>query len=312
MYQPESLPDITTHSIDREIENLNWVGMEKVGLPIKLKLSNGDVIAASASVDIFVSLDTNVKGIHMSRLYLQLNEQLANQIITVERLEQLIASMLASHKGISHSAKVKLSFEAPLNKKALLSQNTGYQVYPISITYQRIAEHFKRSGHSEHWLDLTIPYSSTCPCSAALATQLIADSIANQFTKENVKKAELLQWLSSAKPPLATPHNQRSYAYIKMCTEQSQLKEQIENLDKLIFKFEDVIGTPVQTAVKREDEQEFARLNGDNLMFCEDAARRVKGYLESLEFVTNYWFKVEHQESLHAHNAVVIDQKNKE
>ncbi|CAD5253946.1 GTP cyclohydrolase FolE2 [Alteromonas sp. 38] len=304
MYQPETLPDITTHSIDHPIENLNWVGMEKVGLPVKLKLSSGDVIAASASVDIFVSLDTNVKGIHMSRLYLQLNEQLANQIITVERLAQLIASMLESHQGISHSAKVKLSFEAPLNKKALLSQNAGYQVYPIAITYQRIAE------QSKHWLDLTIPYSSTCPCSAALATQLIADSIANRFPDENMKKAELLQWLSCAKPSLATPHNQRSYAYIKMCMSQSQLKSQIENLDKLIFQFEDVIGTPVQTAVKREDEQEFARLNGRNLMFCEDAARRVKGYLESLESITDYWFKVEHQESLHAHNAVVTDQKN--
>lgn len=29
-----------------------------------------------------------------------------------------------------------------------------------------------------------------------------------------------------------------------------------------------------------------------------------------MDEVTDYWFKVEHQESLHAHNAVVIDQKN--
>ena len=51
-------------------------------------------------------------------------------------------------------------------------------------------------------------------------------------------------------------------------------------------------------------------LNGNNLMFCEDAARRIRGFLESLDFVADYWFKVEHQESLHAHNAVVIDQKD--
>ena len=36
---------------------------------------------------------------------------------------------------------------------------------------------------------------------------------------------------------------------------------------------EAALGTPVQTAVKREDEQAFARLNGRNLMFCEDAPR---------------------------------------
>jgi len=45
-------------------------------------------------------------------------------------------------------------------------------------------------------------------------------------------------------------------------------------------------------------------------MFCEDAARRIKSTLEQAEFINNYWFKVEHQESLHAHNAVVIDQKH--
>ena len=42
-------------------------------------------------------------------------------------------------------------------------------------------------------------------------------------------------------------------------------------------------------------------------MFCEDAARRIKLSLEQADFVQDYWFKVEHQESLHAHNAVVID-----
>jgi len=44
-------------------------------------------------------------------------------------------------------------------------------------------------------------------------------------------------------------------------------------------------------------------------MFCEDAARRLKQALENNEKISDYWFKVEHQESLHAHNAVVIDHK---
>ena len=43
-------------------------------------------------------------------------------------------------------------------------------------------------------------------------------------------------------------------------------------------------------------------------MFCEDAARRVKHTLAEMDAVKSYWLKVEHQESLHAHNAVVIDQ----
>jgi len=82
------------------------------------------------------------------------------------------------------------------------------------------------------------------------------------------------------------------------------------DLASFILELENAIGTPVQTAVKRSDEQAFAKLNAENLMFCEDAARRIQLALEQPDFVKDYWFKVEHQESLHAHNAVVIDQKH--
>ena len=58
-----------------------------------------------------------------------------------------------------------------------------------------------------------------------------------------------------------------------------------------------------------DDEQEFAKLNAKNLMFCEDAARRIKQSLEAMPDVVDYWLKVDHQESLHAHNAVAIDRK---
>lgn len=71
-----------------------------------------------------------------------------------------------------------------------------------------------------------------------------------------------------------------------------------------------VTGTPIQTAVKQVDEQAFAKLNAETLMFCEDAARRIKVSLDQMDFVEDYWFKVEHHERLHAHNAVVIDRSN--
>jgi GTP cyclohydrolase I len=114
-----------------------------------------------------------------------------------------------------------------------------------------------------------------------------------------------MNWVVSNAGSIATPHSQRSYAYLKLSLEKGYFPDFVS----LISQFEDVIGTPVQTAVKRQDEQAFARLNAENLMFCEDAARRIKNDLERQSFITDYWFKVEHQESLHAHNAVVIDQK---
>ena len=64
------------------------------------------------------------------------------------------------------------------------------------------------------------------------------------------------------------------------------------------------LGTPVQTAVKREDEQAFARLNAENLMFCEDAARRVAAALAVDLRIERFDVQVAHFESLHAHDAV--------
>jgi GTP cyclohydrolase I len=60
----------------------------------------------------------------------------------------------------------------------------------------------------------------------------------------------------------------------------------------------------VQTAVKREDEQAFAELNAANLMFCEDAARRVAAALANDARVDRYEVRVAHFESLHPHDAV--------
>ena len=73
----------------------------------------------------------------------------------------------------------------------------------------------------------------------------------------------------------------------------------------LINTLEGELKTPVQAAVKREDEQEFARLNGQNLMFCEDAARKIKAILET-DGYADYWLQINHYESLHAHDAVAV------
>jgi len=74
----------------------------------------------------------------------------------------------------------------------------------------------------------------------------------------------------------------------------------------LIDSVEEALATPVQTAVKREDEQAFAKLNGENLMFCEDAGRRIKLALNNNPDFLDFWARAAHYESLHAHDAVAV------
>ncbi|MNW00176.1 GTP cyclohydrolase FolE2 [compost metagenome] len=76
----------------------------------------------------------------------------------------------------------------------------------------------------------------------------------------------------------------------------------------LIDQAEAALGTAVQTAVKRADEQAFALANGQNLMFCEDAARRLHLALQRLNWLSGFALRVEHAESLHAHDAVAHSQ----
>ncbi|MGG9495596.1 GTP cyclohydrolase, FolE2/MptA family, partial [Klebsiella pneumoniae] len=68
---------------------------------------------------------------------------------------------------------------------------------------------------------------------------------------------------------------------------------------ELIDYAEVALGTAVQTVVKRSDEQAFAVANGQNLMFCEDAARRLNNVFRCASFCEAFDIRVEHQESLH-------------
>lgn len=299
MSKMKKLPDVAQGATSLT-STLQWVGMEAIALPIKLDLSDGTSHLVNSKADLYVSLDSpGVKGIHMSRLYLQMNEHLANKPLNLESLATLLSMMVQSQQGISRAARINLQFDLVLQRNSLLSNQQGYQAYPVAINAEF------QEGKLAIQLALSVAYSSTCPCSASLSRQLYSEAIDQQFSGESVDKKALLAWLQSEAGSIATPHSQRSYAYFKLELSEHGFPE----LLALINRFEEALGTPVQTAVKRSDEQEFARLNAQNLMFCEDAARRIKGSLETLSEVSDYWFKVEHQESLHAHNAVVIDQK---
>ena len=293
-----ALPDVTSDERAETPTTLQWVGMEDIAVPLTMNIQDGGLQTVAASANIYVSLEKpEAKGIHMSRLHNVIN-QLAEQECNKLTLEALLDEMIDSQGQIGRQAKIELSFDILLNKPALLSDESGFQTYPVTVKAEKKADEFSCE------FELRIPYSSTCPCSASLARHLIAEAVDTKFSSSTIEKTDLIDWIQSPAGSIATPHSQRSYAYIRLVLANNVWPE----LSSLIFKLEEVIGTPVQTAVKRVDEQEFARLNAENLMFCEDAARRIKLALEAMEFVKGYWFKVEHQESLHAHNAVVIDQ----
>lgn len=61
--------------------------------------------------------------------------------------------------------------------------------------------------------------------------------------------------------------------------------------------------------VKRDDEQAFAELNGEHLMFVEDAARLFFEKLDADRRIADFQVVIVHMESLHSHDAVAVINK---
>ncbi len=284
-----TLPDIAAQN-SLHHQPLDWVGMQGIALPLLVQSH-----PVAGRCDVGVSLDdSTARGIHMSRLYLGL-ERLEDRELDLPAVREVLADFLVSHEGLSAAAFLTFSGDLLLKKSALVSPLAGWKAYPFRLEGRLDAAGF----HVE--LQLQIGYSSTCPCSAALARQLIQAQFVEDFATKNLDYAAILAWLGSSQGILATPHSQRSCATVRLL-----LDEQLDGLPlaQWIEHAEQSLGTALQTAVKRADEQAFALANGQNLMFCEDAARRLHAAFAGATGIAGFSLDVVHAESLHAHDAV--------
>jgi GTP cyclohydrolase I len=293
---PSKLPDVAFDAAALA-RPLDWVGMDRIALPVRILDAAGQPVQVAASVDVAVDLrDADARGIHMSRLYLQLQQAFAQEAITPPGLRRVLQQFVESQHGLSTRARMRVRYEHLLLRPALESGHVGWKRYPVEIGAS-LSE-----GHFQLRLGFAVEYSSTCPASAALSRQLNAERFGDDFAAARPLSPGVVQdWLASERGLAATPHAQRSRAELQL-----ELRPAFEELplQSFVDAVEAALGTPVQTAVKREDEQAFARLNAENLMFCEDAARRIAAALSADPRIERYEVGVAHFESLHPHDAV--------
>lgn len=288
------LPDVALTEVSSALIALDWVGMQGVEVPLMLG-EPGATHPVHAYADLQVDLaDPSVKGIHMSRLYRLLDGFAEHQLLTPDSLSALLEAMVESHADCHSSrARITLTFNLLCRRPALITEGlSGWKSYPVRL------EAIWQAGRLCLDVSADITYSSTCPCSAALSRQLLEEAFAACFGRQSfVDPMQVADWLRD-NASYATPHSQRSVA-----TVQVRVAEQATEMGlmALIDTVEQALGTPVQTAVKRADEQAFARLNGQNLMYVEDAARKIQQALEGRYAASSV--SVRHFESLHPHDA---------
>lgn len=290
-----ALPDVSIVERPAQRGRLDWVGMDGIDLPLTIREA-GRLQSVAARADVAVDLPAeDVKGIHMSRLYRLLDGLAGDTPVAPAAIHDLLAAMVESHRDCASTrARLALSFPLMMNRPALATPGlSGWISYPVRIEAEQV------DGVSRLEAVVTVAYSSTCPCSAALARQLVEEAFLEAFDGQpSLTPAQAAAWIRQ-NGTLATPHSQRSEAEVRVT-----LDPQAPDLGlaRLIDAIEQAVGTPVQTAVKREDEQAFALRNGQNLMFVEDAARRIHQALRD-DFDTPR-IAVRHLESLHPHDAV--------
>ena len=295
-------PDVAAETLPLGDDAIDWVGMQAIEMPILFDAGDGHPQRCHARVDAFVNLmRPDRRGIHMSRLYLLADEYLAARPLDAPLLESLLRAFLVSQRGLARRARASLRFELLVRRAALRSDHAGWRAYPVFIDAQLDAAGFRLELGTE------VTYSSTCPASAALSRQLIQQQFARDFdATAPLEHAAVLAWLGSERGIVATPHAQRSVARLAVRFVDGVPLNLIASIDRV----EQALGTPVQTAVKREDEQAFARANGANPMFCEDAARRIQHALDDDDSIADFHVRLEHRESLHPHDAVAQASKS--
>lgn len=249
---------------------IQHVGIANFRLPIQYETRDGGGVTLETSVTGTVSLEMDRKGINMSRIMRSFYRH-ARKRFSIGVVEQALDDCKAELESLDARIQMQLSF--PMEKLSLRSGLAGYQYYDIAL------EVFEKDGLRKRLMHLHYVYSSTCPCSLALA----------EHARETRRQ-------------LAVPHSQRSVACLSV---------EMPGPEKLWF--EDMIElcaravpTETQALVKREDEQAFAELNAANPIFVEDAARLFCGELQRDPRVGDFRVAACHQESLHSHDAVSV------
>lgn len=273
-----TLPDIQQNTPKIKIP-INQVGVENVEVPFQLESKYGGFYQLNANVSIGTNIDKSTKGISMSRLIRTLKPYLDRPL-----KHTMVRSILEDikEKVGGTSSFIRFEFRFPINKKSVKSDNAfpifyksrfEGQLYNVNTWDQKTTEYKFYQG-------TIIQYASYCPCSVELCNHLESQG----------KKG--------------FPHNQRCFANILVETKEADyiwLEDIIETVENEIY----TLPYPI---IKREDEQEIARVAAENPMFVEDAIRIISQSLNSL-LVIDWIVKCIHEESIHTSEAIAINWK---
>jgi GTP cyclohydrolase I len=155
------LPDIQNNNTDIKLA-INKVGITNIVMPVKISTKCLHTITSTANFSIYVDLNKDQKGTHMSRFITKLQEYVNAPIssLSLKKVAKEICIKLESNKSF-----IECSFKYFINKQAPISKLSGLMDY--DVTFKVEYDNIENSYIFE--MIIKIPVTAVCPCSKEIA-----------------------------------------------------------------------------------------------------------------------------------------------
>lgn len=268
-------PKMTT--IERDVQqdpDNRGVTIQEVGIcDLKYSLTlNGVEIdenarqQVSAVMSLAVSLEKEIKGIHMSRLVEDLTA--TSEPVNLSSLVQLMLRLKQSQGA--KGAKLTAKFDYYLDRQAPVSGRIGKQAYTcgweVRLEGSRISILQK----------VEVPVTTLCPCSKEISAY-------GAHNQRGYVEVELEHWFTVEQAP-----------DIRIC------------LEEVIEEIEAAASAPLYPVLKRVDERYVTMKAYEQPRFVEDMVRNVAVFLREDKRIDRWQVRVTNHESIHQHNAYAV------
>ncbi len=257
----DGLPDVQDQPDTRGIA-LDEVGVSDIRVPIAVMDRDNSSQRTVAVVSMGVNVPAHKKGTHLSRFVRGLRDH--GDELSLFSLAALARELRSTLDG--DRVRIRVEFPYFLERAAPVSGEVG------SLDVDCAFEVIDSDGAVEHWLEVTTPITTVCPCSRDISDY--------------------------------GAHNQRGRITCRVLCDVDEA-----GMPALIW-IEDIVdiaeasgSAPVHSVIRRSDERHVTMAAYDNPKFVEDVARDVvlKDGTDAIGNRTRV--KVVNDESIHAHDA---------
>lgn len=242
---------------------INKVGVNNVLHPVTIKTKEEKLVSTVGIFTLAVSLDSELKGINMSRLPVLLAE-LSDSKWVFEDLRDILDAMRV--RMGSTDAYMDVEFDYFLKKKAPVSGFEGLMPYRCKIEAALNSGDIAASQDLfDFILSVEVPITTLCPCSKEISD--------------------------------FSAHNQRGYVQVSVRYNTFVWIEDIINMVEAISSCE------IYPILKRADEKFVTEKAYENPRFVEDIVRLAAERLNADSRIDWFRVNSRHQESIHPHDA---------